>query len=90
MGWVASFLKSSLGAKVVMALTGLALVGFVLSHMLGNWQIFIGQDAINAYAEFLKAFPHFTSEPLPAYVPSARMFLVVRSAPGHRATSLAI
>ena len=33
-----------------MALTGLILVLFVLGHMLGNLQIFLGPDAINAYA----------------------------------------
>ena len=33
-----------------MALTGLVLVLFVLGHMLGNLQIFLGPDAINAYA----------------------------------------
>ena len=33
-----------------MALTGLVLVGFVTGHMLGNLQIFLGADAINAYA----------------------------------------
>lgn len=31
-----------------------------------------------AFAEFMKAFPHFTSEPLPAYRPEARIFLVTR------------
>ena len=33
-----------------MALTGLVLVLFVLGHMLGNLQIFLGPDVINAYA----------------------------------------
>lgn len=33
-----------------MALTGLVLVLFVLGHMLGNLQIFLGADVINAYA----------------------------------------
>jgi succinate dehydrogenase / fumarate reductase cytochrome b subunit len=33
-----------------MALTGVVLVGFVMGHMLGNLQIFLGADAINAYA----------------------------------------
>jgi succinate dehydrogenase / fumarate reductase cytochrome b subunit len=44
------FLKSTIGRKVLMALTGLVLVGFVMGHMLGNLQIFLGADAINAYA----------------------------------------
>ena len=45
-----SFLKSTLGRKVLMALSGLVLVLFVLGHMLGNLQIFLGPDVINAYA----------------------------------------
>lgn len=45
-----SFLRSTIGRKVLMALTGIVLVGFVLGHMLGNLQIFLGPDVINAYA----------------------------------------
>lgn len=40
-----------------MALTGLVLVLFVLGHMLGNLQIFLGADAINAYAHKLHSLP---------------------------------
>ncbi len=40
-----------------MALTGLILVLFVLGHMLGNLQIFLGADAINAYAHKLHSLP---------------------------------
>ena len=39
---------SSLGKKYVMGMTGLALFGFVIGHMLGNLQIFLGPDKINA------------------------------------------
>ena len=45
-----SFISSTIGRKILMALTGLVLVLFVLGHMLGNLQIFLGPDAINAYA----------------------------------------
>ncbi|MBL4635664.1 MAG: succinate dehydrogenase cytochrome b subunit [Kofleriaceae bacterium] len=55
MSWFAKYIKSSVGAKHIMAITGLMLVGFVLAHMLGNLQIFIGRDALNGYAESLKA-----------------------------------
>lgn len=54
MGWVASFAKSSIGAKVVMGTTGLLLVGFIFAHMAGNLLVFAGQDALNAYAANLK------------------------------------
>lgn len=55
MSWFGRYLRSSVGAKHVMAVTGLLLVGFVLAHMIGNLQIFIGQEAINSYAANLKA-----------------------------------
>lgn len=55
MGWFGKYINSSVGAKQVMAITGLMLVGFVLMHMLGNLQIYAGQDAVNSYAATLKA-----------------------------------
>ena len=51
------FLGSSIGKKVVMALTGLALVGFVVAHMLGNLQVYLGPAALNDYAEALRHYP---------------------------------
>ena len=53
MSWLIDFAKSSIGAKVVMGVTGAMLVGFVIMHMLGNLQVFLGQDALNAYAKSL-------------------------------------
>ncbi len=47
--------RSSIGKKWLVAFTGLALLGFVLAHLLGNLQMFSGAEKINAYAEFLKA-----------------------------------
>ena len=41
-----------------MAATGLVLYGFVVVHMLGNLQVFLGPEAINAYGEFLQHFMH--------------------------------
>jgi succinate dehydrogenase / fumarate reductase, cytochrome b subunit len=41
-----------------MAATGLVLYGFVVAHMLGNLQVYLGPEAINAYGEFLQAFLH--------------------------------
>jgi succinate dehydrogenase / fumarate reductase cytochrome b subunit len=49
-----SALLSTVGLKSVMALTGLALFLFVVVHMLGNLQIFAGQDKLNTYAESLR------------------------------------
>src|ERR1700688_4692191 len=43
-----------IGKKVVMALTGAVLVGFVVAHMVGNLKIFSGPVEINAYSRFLR------------------------------------
>lgn len=49
-----AWIFSSIGKKTVVAVTGLALVGFVFGHMAGNMTFFFGPDAINAYAMHLK------------------------------------
>jgi succinate dehydrogenase / fumarate reductase cytochrome b subunit len=46
--------RSSLGSKFLMALTGLGLTVFVIAHLLGNLQIYLGREALNSYAENLK------------------------------------
>jgi succinate dehydrogenase / fumarate reductase cytochrome b subunit len=48
-----SFFTSSIGRKWIVALTGLVLIAYVLGHLAGNLQIFIGQDQINKYAKGL-------------------------------------
>ena len=50
-----TFYRTSLGKKVVMAITGLILFGFVVGHVLGNLQVFVGADQMNAYAALLRA-----------------------------------
>jgi len=47
--------KSSLGKKFVMAATGTVLFLFVVGHMVGNLQIFLGPEAINRYGHFLQS-----------------------------------
>jgi succinate dehydrogenase / fumarate reductase cytochrome b subunit len=54
-GLVSRVYRSSLGKKYVMAITGILLFAFVVVHMLGNLQIFLGSEPINAYAAFLKS-----------------------------------
>ena len=51
---VLTFYHTSIGKKVVMAVTGFILFGYVAIHMLGNLQIFMGREQINAYAAALK------------------------------------
>jgi succinate dehydrogenase / fumarate reductase cytochrome b subunit len=46
-------IRSSVGRKFLMAITGLLLAGFVVAHLLGNFTIFFGPDGINAYAVHL-------------------------------------
>jgi succinate dehydrogenase / fumarate reductase cytochrome b subunit len=55
--------STTVGKKVVMAVTGVVLVGFVIAHMLGNLKIFLGVEAIDTYASFLRTM----GEPLVPY-----------------------
>ena len=51
--------QSSVGRKIIMAVTGIVLVGFVCVHLLGNSSMFVGADAINAYAQKLHSLGPF-------------------------------
>ena len=53
---VTRFWNSSIGKKVVMAVTGIIMIGFLVSHMLANLQVFAGPLKINAYAATLREF----------------------------------
>ena len=50
-------LNSSIGLKFVMGVTGVILVGFVLVHLAGNLQMYIGPDTFNSYAATLQGNP---------------------------------
>lgn len=52
--WANTYLNSTIGSKVLVAITGLLLVGFVVFHMIGNLKVLFGRDEVNAYAHFLK------------------------------------
>lgn len=52
--FVKEWLESSLGGKILMALTGAGLVGFVIAHLIGNLKLLSGPESINHYAHFLK------------------------------------
>lgn len=45
-----SFLGTTIGKKIAMALSGLVLFGFVVGHMLGNLQVYLGPEVFNDYA----------------------------------------
>jgi succinate dehydrogenase / fumarate reductase, cytochrome b subunit len=50
---VLGFYRSTVGKKIIMAVTGLIGIGFVIAHMAGNLQVFAGADKINAYGALL-------------------------------------
>jgi succinate dehydrogenase / fumarate reductase cytochrome b subunit len=50
---IIAFYHSTVGKKVIMAITGLIGVGFVILHVAGNLQAFAGREKINAYSALL-------------------------------------
>lgn len=54
---VFEFLDSSIGKKIVVALAGVLLCGFLITHLAGNLFLFVGGDAFNRYAEALEHNP---------------------------------
>ncbi len=55
MNLVGNLFGSSIGRKIIMALTGLVLIGFVFGHLVGNLQVFSHPDKLNGYAHFLQS-----------------------------------
>lgn len=49
---------SSIVKKLITGVTGLALVLFLVVHLIGNLTIYAGPDVFNAYAHFLHHFMH--------------------------------
>ncbi|HEY6060297.1 MAG TPA: succinate dehydrogenase cytochrome b subunit [Gemmatimonadales bacterium] len=76
MSRVDALTQSLIGKKVVMAGSGLVLLGFVLGHMVGNLKVFLGPEHFNAYAEALRTLgaPFFGRGQLLWIV---RIFLIV-------------
>lgn len=50
-----NFVRSSIGAKWVMAITGILFLLWLIGHLVGNLQVFAGAELLNDYAAFLKA-----------------------------------
>lgn len=46
---------SSITRKAIVSVTGILLLGFVIAHLLGNFQMFLGAEALNHYAEKLRS-----------------------------------
>ena len=57
--FLVEFYRSAVGKKWIMALTGIALILFLVAHMIGNWKIFFpdvdGIPEIDLYAEALRS-----------------------------------
>ena len=53
-GFISQFCHSSVGRKVIVAVTGVILILFVVGHLLGNLQIYLGPEWINAYSQHLR------------------------------------
>jgi len=53
-GFISDFCHSSVGRKMIVAGTGMILILFVIGHLLGNLQIFLGPEWINAYSQHLR------------------------------------
>src|SRR5580765_1685741 len=52
--WLLPALRSTIGSKFIVAITGIILIGFLIGHLAGNLLIFKGQDSLNHYARALK------------------------------------
>jgi len=54
MSWFLNFYRSALGKKVIMALTGIILFGWITAHMIGNLKLYLGAEHMNEYAQWLR------------------------------------
>jgi len=59
MNWFTELFTSTLGKKLVMALTGLFLISFLVIHLIGNLQLLKGDagQSFNVYAQFMTHNP---------------------------------
>jgi succinate dehydrogenase / fumarate reductase, cytochrome b subunit len=75
MGGLLAFYGTSIGKKVVMAITGLIMVGFVVIHMIGNLKLYLPDNGehLNHYAEYLKEI----GEPILLHTQALWMFRIV-------------
>jgi succinate dehydrogenase / fumarate reductase cytochrome b subunit len=46
--------RSTVALKVLMAVSGLIMIGYLLAHMYGNLKVFAGAEAFNTYAHHLR------------------------------------
>src|SRR5690348_2137060 len=51
---ISNIFRSSLGIKYIMAVSGLLMFLFVIRHLAGNLQLFLGPESINRFGHFLQ------------------------------------
>ena len=54
-----SFIRTSIGLKAIMAVTGLIMVGYLITHVFANLLVFRGPELINRYSAILHGQPAF-------------------------------
>lgn len=59
MNWFLNTLGTSIGKKLMMAITGLGFCLFLVAHLAGNLTLYAGKDAFNSYAEHLHSLGAF-------------------------------
>lgn len=52
--WLLDLYRTAVGKKYVMAVSGIIWMGYVLVHMVGNLKVYVGEDDLNHYAEWLR------------------------------------
>ena len=73
LSWIGRFLNSSIGKKMIMALTGLCLIGFLFVHLAGNLTIYADDTG-----EAFRAYEHtLTSNPLLKFLEIGLLVLFV-------------
>lgn len=54
LAWVRNIFTTTIGSKIIVAITAICLTGFVVIHLIGNLKLLSGPEAINSYAKFLQ------------------------------------
>ncbi len=72
MSWFTNTFKTSIGKKLIMAVTGLSFICFLMAHLAGNLTLYGGENAFNSYAERLHTFG-----PVTTIVELGLLFLII-------------
>jgi len=72
MSWFTNTFKTSIGKKLIMAVTGLSFICFLMAHLAGNLTLYGGENAFNSYAERLHTFG-----PIITIVELGLLFLII-------------